>query len=88
MEDVCKYMEIYKSWRWNYGSSPEFNLEISEMFPWGEINMYLLVLDGIIAKAEVCTDALEVDLPKKIIEKILNTKYDYHKIMDAIASIN
>lgn len=87
MAEAYKLMETYKSWQWNYGSSPEFNLEITEKFPWGEIDIYLLVIDGIITKVEVYTDALEVDIPKKITERVQNTKYDYNKIMGIIATI-
>ena len=80
LEEVKKLIERYESWEWNFGSTPEFNLEISERFHWGGIDLYLLVNEGIITNAEVNTDALDVDLPKKIQDLVCNTKFDHNEL--------
>lgn len=71
----------FESWDWNFGSSPEFNMEISERFPWGEVHLYLIVQDGYIVEAEVTTDALDIDLPHKIKNALQNRKFDYDEII-------
>jgi len=79
--DVQKLMERYESWEWTFGSTPEFNIEISERFNWGGIDLYLLVKDGIITNIEINTDALDVNLPRKIIDMVCNTKYDHDSLI-------
>ncbi|HYE68387.1 MAG TPA: lipoate protein ligase C-terminal domain-containing protein, partial [Anaerovoracaceae bacterium] len=86
LDTVHKMMNHYQSWEWNFGSSPEFNLQINERFPWGEVDLYLLIKDGIISKVEVATDALDIHLPKKIRNEILNTKFDYNGLIEFIGN--
>lgn len=86
MDAVQQLMDRYNSWEWNFGSSPEFNLQISERFPWGEVDVYLMVKDGSIEEAEVTTDALDIALPQKIKERICHKKFDYDELISLIAA--
>lgn len=86
-EAVLTLTKRFESWEWNFGSSPEFNLQVSERFPWGEVDLYLLVKDGFIVEAEVGTDALDVDLPQKIRNKILHEKFDYQTVVSLTGEI-
>nr|WP_312984943.1 lipoate--protein ligase [Clostridioides sp.] len=85
LADIYKLMDTYESWEWNFGSSPEFNYQISKRFTWGGVDIDLLVKDGIIVEANVYTDALDVDLPQSIKNIILNTKFDNEKTVDLIS---
>lgn len=85
LDTVHKIMKHYESWEWNFGSSPEFNLQINERFLWGEVDLYLLIKDGVVTNAEVNTDALDVDLPKKIKDNILDMRYDYDELISLIS---
>ncbi len=38
----------YRTWDWNYGASPPFNLQRARRFPSGEVDVRLFVEDGII----------------------------------------
>ena len=86
IDDVQQLMKRYDSWEWNFGSSPEFNLQISKRFPWGEVELYLLVNDGVIVEAEVSTDALDTKLPQKIKDIIHNKKFNEEKLFSLIAA--
>jgi len=86
-ETFQERIKRFESWDWNFGSSPEFNLHVSERFSWGEIDLYLLVKDGYIVEAEIATDALDVDLPQKIKSAIKNKKFDYDEIIPLIVSV-
>ncbi len=88
LEEVFKLMGNYESWEWNFGESPEFSLQISQRFPWGEVDLYIMVIDGIITEVKVFTDALDVDLAKKIERKVLNAKFDEGGLMALISKIN
>ena len=83
---IHELVRRYESWEWNFGSSPEFNMQITERFSWGEVDLYLLVRNGIITETEVNTDALDIDLPQKIKDKICNMKFDYHEVISIISN--
>lgn len=40
--------EKYSTWEWNYGKSPEYNIQKERLFCEGEISIYLCVKNGII----------------------------------------
>ncbi|HVI39858.1 MAG TPA: lipoate--protein ligase [Anaerovoracaceae bacterium] len=84
LETVHHLMKNYESWEWNFGASPEFNLQISERFSWGAVDLYLMVNDGIIVNMEVNTDALDVDIPQKLKERIYHNKFDYDEIISLL----
>lgn len=81
IEEVRELKRRYESWEWCYGSSPEFNVEISEHFSWGEVTLYLNIKEGVIEDLSVATDALNLDVPKIITEHLLNTKFDYSAVI-------
>lgn len=88
LDAVHGLMKRFESWEWNFGSTPEFNLQLSERFPWGGVDLFLLIKDGIITEAEVNTDALDINLPQKIKDKILNTKFDHDELITRIGLCN
>lgn len=46
----------YRRWEWNYGRSPQFNLQRSQRYPWGQIDIRLEVLKGRIASCKIFGD--------------------------------
>jgi lipoate-protein ligase A len=88
LNEVHDLKKRFESWEWNFGSTPEFNLQISERFSWGGVDLFLLIKDGIITEAEVNTDALEINLPQKIKDKILNTKFDHDELISCIHQVS
>jgi len=46
-------LERYKSWEWNYGSSPAFNMRRSVRYAGGEIEVFLVVQKGIVQSVRV-----------------------------------
>jgi lipoate-protein ligase A len=46
----------FRTWEWNWGSSPEFSVLKMKRFPWGKIQAYLLIRDGFIRKVEFYGD--------------------------------
>ncbi|MEA4841968.1 MAG: lipoate--protein ligase [[Clostridium] symbiosum] len=86
-KDLQERVKGFESWDWNFGSSPEFNLHVSERFSWGEVDLYLIVKDGFVVDAEITTDALDIDLPYKIKNVIKNRKFDYDEIFSLLVSV-
>ena len=46
----------YRTWDWNYGESPPFNLQRARRFPSGEVDVRLFVEDGVIKSAKFFGD--------------------------------
>lgn len=72
----------YQSWDWNYGSSPTFNVTLARRYDWGEVELLLVVNDGIIDQIEVNTDALDVDLADNIKRSLSQTVFDEKLIFE------
>jgi len=85
-EDLLERIKRFESWDWNYGSSPEFNIQFSERFSWGEVQLYFVIKDGYIVETEVNSDALDVHLPYKINKCLQNRPFDYDEIIALLDS--
>lgn len=59
--DLQKRQARFGSWEWLYGRKIPFQHEVSRKFPWGEVQVQLEVSEGVIKRAVVWTDALDVD---------------------------
>jgi lipoate-protein ligase A len=46
----------YSRWEWNYGQSPDFNIERTVKYPWGELALFLLAKGGRIEEISVYGD--------------------------------
>ncbi len=75
-EDVQKTYEHYASWDWRMGKSPECELVQQKRFSWGEIEVHMKLTKLHIEECKVYSDALDILLPEKIEELILNQRYD------------
>ena len=46
----------YRSWDWNYGKSPAFTTRLRERFPWGAVDCWLDVKNGIVHTCRIFGD--------------------------------
>lgn len=60
----------YRSWDWNYGSSPEGFIELSRRFAWGGVQLAAKVVGG--TAQEVCayTDSMDETLSARLSESL------------------
>lgn len=56
LEDLYKK---YSSWEWRYGETPKFDIELSQRFQWGGVDIGLQLEKGIIKKASIYSDAMD-----------------------------
>lgn len=83
--------ERFASWEWLYGRKIPFQYEVSGKYSWGEVQIQLEVSEGIIRRAVVWSDALDVEFPryaeqvltgmryrKKEMEQIADNTHDAH----------
>lgn len=58
--ELEKRQERFGSWEWLYGRKIPFQYEVSRKFSWGEVQIQLEVSEGVIRRAVVWTDAMDV----------------------------
>ncbi len=79
-----RLIEKYNSWEWNFGSSPQFDIQYVERFDWGEVEINLLVEDGIIEKVQVYSDSNDSSISCKIENLLKGEWFQKEKILNAI----
>ncbi|MDT2702632.1 lipoate--protein ligase [Enterococcus dongliensis] len=80
--------EYYKNWDWNYGRSPEFNLERQKRFSIGSIEVRLAVVNGVIEKAKVFGDFFGLGEIKDVENQLIGTRYEKKALADSIDQID
>ncbi|RUL47486.1 MULTISPECIES: lipoate--protein ligase [Lysinibacillus] len=80
--------ERYQTWEWNYGKSPRFNIQKTNRFPSGGIDIRLEVNKGIIEEAKIFGDFFGVGDVEEIEKLLLGVKYDRSEIAKAISEID
>ena len=91
-EDWKKIHEIseerYQRWEWNYGKSPRFNIQKTNRFPSGGIDIRMEVNKGIIEEIKIFGDFFGVGDVADIEKLLVGVKYDRTSIDDALKSID
>ena len=68
--------ERYRSWEWNYGNSPEFNVQKKQRFPGGEIDARLDVKQGIIKSIKFYGDFFAESDTEELEQLLVGVHYD------------
>lgn len=63
-------LKKYRSWDWNYGSSPEGLIELSRRFPWGGVQIHAKVVGGRAQEIRVYTDSMDETLSGRLTEAL------------------
>ncbi len=58
--------EKYESWDWNFGASPQGDVEISRRFSWGGVEISAQLTRGIIQNCHVFTDSMDETLSHRL----------------------
>lgn len=77
----------YRSWEWNYGKSPKFNVERSQRFPAGTIDVRLQVDKGLIESAKIYGDFFGIGDIGNVEERLVGSRYEYAALKDALSGI-
>jgi lipoate-protein ligase A len=80
--------EKYRNWDWNYGRSPEFNIQRINRFDFGQIDARIHVKDGIIKDIKIYGDFLGYGDMKDIENVLKNNHYRVTEITNALREID
>lgn len=78
----------YRNWDWNYGRSPEFNIQIINRFSFGQIDSRIFVKDGIIKDIKFYGDFLGYCDTDEIENKLTGKRYNEEHIKNALSDTN
>jgi lipoate-protein ligase A len=81
-----EYYELLESWEWRFGKSPQFTHDLSERFPWGGVELGLVVRGGRIESAKAYSDALELAIPEIVERAVAGTEYSAAALSEALLS--
>ncbi|KPC69290.1 lipoate--protein ligase [Thermoactinomyces vulgaris] len=79
----------YRNWDWNFGESPEFNIQHSKRFPIGSIDIRLDVGEkGVIRQCKIYGDFFGVGDVADIEQRLAGIRYDRDAIEKALADVD
>lgn len=74
----------YSTWDWNYGKSPDYNIERTTRYPWGELSIYLLVKNNLINKIYIYGDFFSPYEVNRGFSKLINTPFENESLKNNI----
>lgn len=88
IEKIKERAEYKRSWEWNYGESPEYNISRSHRFPKGKIEIYANVINSKIASIKFYGDFFGKNEELTDIENLLvNVKYTPEDVKKALENV-
>lgn len=78
----------YRNWDWNYGRSPEFNIQKVNRFDFGQIDARINVKDGVINNIKIYGDFLGHGELGDLEKQLVNKKYEKETLQNSLAEIN
>lgn len=84
--EIQPYIQKHASWEWRLGETPQFDLEIENRFPWGNVQMLITLRHTCVADLKVYTDALDTELAQEIRGLLLGCRFGSVPMADALAA--
>lgn len=80
--------EYYRNWDWNYGKSPDFDIERRHRFPIGSIEVRLKVQSGKITDAKIYGDFFGLGEIKDVEDILIGTRYERADLAKVVETID
>jgi len=80
--------EKYSTWDWTYGESPEFNMEKSKRYPFGQLNIKLDVKNGKIKSMGIYGDFFANKDLTKLQEGFIGVNFEEESIRETIQGLD
>jgi lipoate---protein ligase len=78
----------YRTWEWNYGRSPEFNIQKVNRFPFGQIDTRIFVKEGKIEDIKIFGDYLGYGETEDIEGMLMKRNYREEDIKDVLKNVD
>lgn len=80
--------EKYATWEWTYGQAPEFNLQRSRRYSFGEVDVRLNVREGIIRNCKIFGDFFSHADMEQLAERLVGRRYREEDLVAAIDNLD
>ncbi len=80
--------ERYRSWDWNYGESPAFNVQKVNRFPFGEIDARIDVQRGAIRSIKFFGDFFSKIEPAELEQRLVGARYSQAGLQSALEGVD
>ena len=80
--------EKFGNWDWNYGKSPEYNIERKTKFPSGKVEIYANVVDSKIQDIKIYGDFFGIEDVAAVEDALRGLPYEREDVLKALESIN
>ena len=80
--------ERYRSWDWNYGESPAFNVQKVNRFPFGEIDARIDVQRGVIRSIKFFGDFFSQAEPAELEQRLVGARYAQADLQRALEEVH
>jgi len=81
------YRDGFAAWEWNYGKMRPFSFACESAFDWGGVTLRLAVRDGLVAHADVDTDAMDADLAETLAQGLRGCRFTADALRRRIRSL-
>ncbi len=85
--DFMPLHEKYQSWEWRIGKSPDFDISYQTRFPWGGVQLGLMVQGGFVKKSKIYSDAMDADLVERMAECLVGVPYSRASMAKALSGL-
>ena len=80
--------ERYRTWEWNYGRSPKFNVQKTERFPIGKVDMRIDVERGLIKGIKLFGDFAGLRVVSELEAHLVGCRYDRDAIRERMKDVD
>lgn len=80
--------EKYNTWEWNYGESPNFDLQKSKRYPGGSIDIRLNVQNGVIKECKIFGDFFGKNNITELEDKLKGVNFKEDSVRELLNSVN
>ena len=80
--------EKFGNWDWNYGKSPEYNIERKTKFPSGKVEIYANVVDSKIQDIKIYGDFFGIEDVAAVEDVLRGLPYEREDVLKALEDIN
>lgn len=75
-DEVEERTQKFASWNWIFGRKLEFQYELSNRFPWGQVTLQMLVRNGRIKDVNVYSDSMKPAFIEEVSRYLKSVRYD------------
>ena len=78
---------VYESWVWRFGQKLPFTCRVEGRFPWGGVELQLIVEAGIIRAARVYTDAMDHSLSARVEAALTGCVFHWEALSEKLRTV-